>query len=212
MSTLTGTDRHVAPKPFESALIGRVLGDFKVTAKLAQGGVGATYLAKQTLLGREAVIKVLLAGAQAEAQTQSRFLREARLASRVDHPYATQIFAFGAESDGLLWIAMELVRGESLAEMLKKSGPIPLARFAPFFDALCDCVDAVHDKGIVHRDVKPSNVMVTMRNGRMYPKLLDLGIATIIQKERSELSSDEAALVASFETSENPAAKRPLQR
>ena len=186
--------------PEASPLTGRTLGEFLVMEKLGEGGVGAAYRAQQTLLGREAVIKVLIAGADADGQTQSRFLREARLASRLEHPYAVAVYSFGAEPDGLLWIAMELVRGKTLGAWLKEHGPMPLARFAPFFDALCDVVDAVHEKGIIHRDIKPSNVMVMVRNGRLLPKLLDLGIATIASRDQHDpLSVDEATFMAMLE-------------
>src|SRR5215207_2784115 len=92
-------------------LTGRTLGDFVVRDKLGEGGFGAVYRAEQPLLQREAVIKVLHRNLRASDVLIARFLREARLASQLDHPYAAHVYAFGAEEDGLLWIAMELVRG-----------------------------------------------------------------------------------------------------
>jgi serine/threonine protein kinase len=95
-------------------LVGRTLGDFLVRARIGEGGQGVVYRAEQPALGREAVIKVL----RGEGELTARFLREARLASRLDHPYAAHVYAFGAEPDGLLWIAMELVRGTPLDKVL----------------------------------------------------------------------------------------------
>ena len=92
-------------------MIGRKLGDFVVLERLGQGGLGAVYRVEQAVLGREAVIKVLHPRNRLHQDIAQRFLREARLASKLDHPYAAHIYAFGAEPDGLLWIAMELVRG-----------------------------------------------------------------------------------------------------
>jgi serine/threonine protein kinase/WD40 repeat protein len=157
-------------------LVGRTLGEFVVRERIGEGGFGAVYLAEQPALRREAVIKVLHerhgGGANAD-----RFLREARLASKFDHPYAAHVYAFGAEPDGELWIAMELVRGTPLDQLLRGQGPLTLERFVPLFDKICEVVQTAHDQGIVHRDLKPANVMVLSRAGRLLPKLLDFGIA-----------------------------------
>ncbi|MCE9575356.1 MAG: protein kinase [Deltaproteobacteria bacterium] len=147
--------------------------------KLGEGGHGVIYRAEQRGLGREAVIKVLHGRHGADAGMVARFLREAQLASRLDHPYAAHIYAFGAEPDGVLWLAMELVRGTPLAQVLRAQpgGRLALGRFVPLLDRLCEVVHTAHEQGIVHRDLKPDNVMVIARAGRMLPKLLDLGVA-----------------------------------
>ncbi len=155
-------------------LIGRALGDFIVRDVIGEGGFGVVYRAEQPMLGREAVIKVSSAGTPEFVQ---RFLREARLASKLDHPYAAHIYAFGSETDGVLWTAMELVRGTPLDQLIKQQGPLRLERFLPLFDKLCEVVHTAHEQGIIHRDLKPANVMVLSRAGRLLPKLLDLGIA-----------------------------------
>src|SRR5580700_10581024 len=99
-------------------LVGRMLGEFVVRTRLGQGGFGAVYRAVQPALDREAVIKVLHAELHASKAAADRFLREAKLASKLDHPYAAHVYAFGAEPDGELWIAMELVRGTPLDQLL----------------------------------------------------------------------------------------------
>jgi len=158
-------------------MLGRTLGDFVIRERIGAGGVGEVFRAEQTTLGREAVIKVLTRNRELSSQAADRFLREARLASRLDHPFAAHIYAFGAETDGMLWIAMELVRGIPLDRLISTQGPVPLSRFVPFFERLAEVLYAAHEQGIVHRDVKPANVMVLSRTGRLMPKLLDLGIA-----------------------------------
>jgi WD40 repeat protein/serine/threonine protein kinase len=170
-----------------TALVGRTLGEFVVREPLGSGGFGKVYRAEQPVLAREAVIKVLHADLLGSETVVQRFLLEARLASRLDHPYATQIYAFGAEPDGVLWIAMELVRGTPLDRLLEAQGPIPLERFVPLFDRLCEVVHTAHEQGIVHRDLKPANVMVLSRAGRLLPKLLDLGIAKLAEQAGSSL-------------------------
>ena len=157
-------------------MLGRTLGDFVVKERLGGGGGGEVFRAEQVTLGREAVIKVMTRVESTERASE-RFLREARLASQLDHPFAAHVYGFGVEPDGLLWIAMELVRGTPLDQIIKEQGAIPLPRFVPFFERLCEVLQAAHDQGIVHRDIKPANVMVISRAGRLLPKLLDLGIA-----------------------------------
>jgi serine/threonine protein kinase/WD40 repeat protein len=162
------------------ALCGRTLGDFVVRERIGQGGFGAVYRAEQVALGRQAVVKVLHARQRGSEGGAQRFLREAKLASKLDHPYAAHIYAFGAEPDGLLWIAMELVRGTPLDQLLATQGRIPLSRFVPLLDKLCEVLSSAHEQGIVHRDIKPANVMVLARAGRLLPKLLDFGIAKLV--------------------------------
>jgi tRNA A-37 threonylcarbamoyl transferase component Bud32 len=162
------------------SLEGRQLGEFVVREKISEGGFGDVYRAEQPALEREAVVKVLQARRKHDAVIVSRFMREARLASKLDHPYAAHIYAFGAEPDGILWIAMELVRGTPLDQVLA-GGPMPLARFVPFLEQICEVVHSAHEKGIVHRDLKPGNVMVLSRAGRVLPKLLDFGLAKVVE-------------------------------
>jgi len=161
--------------------IGRRVGDFVLGEKLGQGAFGAVYAAEQRGLGREVAVKVLRPSVAIVSDGTARFLREAKLAARLDHPYAAHVYAFGAEPDGLLWIAMERVRGTTLADLIKTSGPLALDRFAPLFERICEVVQSAHDQGIVHRDLKPANVMVVSRAGRLLPKLLDFGIARPVE-------------------------------
>ncbi|MCX5746308.1 MAG: protein kinase, partial [Proteobacteria bacterium] len=160
-------------------LVGRRLGEFVVREELSRGGFGVVFRAEQPALAREAVIKVLHKRLRESENLIARFLREARLASLLDHPYAAHIYAFGAEPDGVLWIAMELVRGTPLDKLLQAQGALSLERFVPLLERICQVVQTAHDQGIVHRDIKPGNVMVLARAGQLLPKLLDLGIAKL---------------------------------
>ncbi|MBA3464998.1 MAG: serine/threonine-protein kinase PknK, partial [Deltaproteobacteria bacterium] len=160
-----------------ASLIGRTLGKLTILEQLGQGGSGEVYRAEQSQLGRSAVIKVLRREIANVPNRVERFLREAKLASRLDHPYAAHVYAFGAEPDGVLWIAMEHVRGATLDELIAQRGALHPAVFAPLFGRLCEVVHSAHELGIVHRDIKGSNVMVIERAGQLLPKLLDFGIA-----------------------------------
>jgi eukaryotic-like serine/threonine-protein kinase len=160
-------------------LSGRQLGEFVLLQQIGAGGYGAVYRCEQPALQRAAVVKVLRLRRRYDDAARERFLREARLASRLDHPYAAHVYSFGAEDDGVLWIAMELVHGVTLGEWLKLRGPMSFPQFVPFFERVAEVVQAAHERGIVHRDLKPSNIMVIEQGGRLFPKLLDFGIAKL---------------------------------
>src|ERR1044071_7926649 len=179
------SDRRVLPSGPRMAdkddLSGRKIGDFILRERIGEGGFGAVYSCDQPLFRREAVIKVLHRRLRGREIIVQRFLREAQLASRLDHPYAAHVYAFGIEEhDKLLWIAMERVHGITLAEWLKTHGPMPLPQFAPFFERVASVVQSAHECGILHRDIKPSNVMVIERAGELLPKLLDFGVAKLL--------------------------------
>jgi len=158
-------------------VIGRSLGDFVLREKLADGGFGEIYRAEQPRLAREAVVKVLRARLEARDAVRVAFVREVQLASRLDHPFAAHVYDCRVEADGLLWIAMELVRGTPLSVYLGQHGRFTPEALAPLLDRICQVVQTAHQTGIVHRDIKPSNVMVIERAGELLPKLLDFGIA-----------------------------------
>ncbi len=182
-------------------LSGRTVGEFVVRERIDEGGFGAVYRCEQLLLGREAVVKVLHRRLRRNDVVLQRFMREARLASRLDHPYAAHVYAFGIEhDDGLFWIAMEMVQGIALHRWLKERGPLTLEQFVPFFERVAEVVQTAHDRGIVHRDLKPSNVMVVERAGRLLPKLLDFGIAKLV---------DDAELAMHGPAPAPPRSKRP---
>ena len=171
-------------------LSGRRLGEFVLQEQIGAGGYGAVYRCEQPVLKRDAVVKVLHTRGRRNNAARERFLREARLASRLEHPYAAHVYSFGAEDDGVLWIAMELVQGITLGEWLKSRGPMPLDQFVAFFECVAQVVQAAHERGIVHRDLKPSNMMVIESGGRLFPKLLDFGIAKLHDESHDELRDE----------------------
>jgi WD40 repeat protein/serine/threonine protein kinase len=159
-------------------LTGCTLGRYRLHERIGAGGFGTVYRGEQPQLGRDVVVKVLHQQLQRDDDALRRFLREARLASRLDHPYAAHVYAFGVEAeDGLAWLAMELVQGVTLKQWLATHGPMPLEQFVPFFERIAEVVQAAHERGIVHRDLKPSNVMCIEGTDGLIPKLLDFGIA-----------------------------------
>jgi len=188
-------------------LTGRNMGGFILRGRIAAGGFGDVYCCDQPLLGREAVVKVLHRDLRRSDVIVRRFLREARLASRLDHPYAVHIYSFGIEEqDRVLWIAMERVHGVTLTEWLKLHGPMPLGQFVPFFERIAAVVHTIHERGIVHRDLKPSNLMVIERAGELLPKLLDFGVAKLLDsasRPEEMLAIDYPSLLATEDSADN---------
>lgn len=156
---------------------GRRVGAYELVERVGVGGFGTVWRAEQPELARPVAVKLLRPTLAARAGLVERFHREARLAARLDHPGAAHVYASGQESDGTTWIAMEWVRGTPLSEHLRRHGAIPLPQAGPLVEQLADVLQAAHDAGIVHRDVKPSNVMVREQNGTLVVKLLDFGLA-----------------------------------
>jgi len=158
-------------------LTGQLLdGKYQVGALLGSGGMSAVYLARHVHLGRPCALKVLLAGRAAHPDAAARFEREAALASRISHPNVCQVHDFGWTPDGLPWLAMEYLEGESLATLLER-GPLPREQVAVIAAGCAAGLAAAHAAGIVHRDLKPANVMLVTRSGAELPVILDFGIA-----------------------------------
>ncbi|HWU86199.1 MAG TPA: serine/threonine-protein kinase, partial [Kofleriaceae bacterium] len=172
-------------------LLGRDL-DSKYTLleKLGQGGMGAVYRAEQRGLGREVAIKVITTHRVADSDMIKRFLREAKLASRLGHPNAVGIIDFGQTSDGVCYLVMELVTGRTLDEVFADEGVFPPERLVRIAAQICDALECAHALQIVHRDLKPSNAML-LAQGRDFVKILDFGLA------KSVASGDVTAVTIS---------------
>jgi serine/threonine-protein kinase len=154
-------------------LAGVSLGDYEITGRLGEGGMGEVYRARDRKLGREVAIKVLSEAFAANPDRLKRFEREARLLATVNHPNIGAIYGL-LEAGGLRGLVLELVEGHTLAAALDR-GPLPLARALSIGAQIADALDHAHRRGITHRDLKPSNVMLTASG----VKLLDFGIGKL---------------------------------
>ena len=151
-------------------LIGRALGDYEITGRLGEGGMGEVYRGRDRKLGREVAIKVLPAAFANDAERLKRFEREARFLATVNHPGIGAIYGL-IEDAGVRALILELIDGETLAATLSR-GPLSLARALSIGAQIADALDHAHRRGITHRDLKPSNVMLTATG----VKLLDFGV------------------------------------
>jgi serine/threonine-protein kinase len=163
----------------EGDLIGSVVAErYHVLKKLGEGGMGTVYLAEHVKMGRKAALKVMNPGMNTDADAIARFNREAANASRLNHPNVCGIYDFGETPDGLIYLAMEFVEGESLMSLISKNGSLPAARAASIIHQAADALALAHDYGIVHRDLKPDNIMIAKgRDGGDLVKVVDFGIA-----------------------------------
>src|SRR5688572_15477711 len=161
----------------EAGAVKKTLGRYKVLGELGRGAMGAVYRAVDPLIEREVAIKTLLPNLPEDvmAEVRERFIREARSAGRLNHPNIVTIFDVG-EQDGMAYIAMELLQGRSLQEILRDKDRLPFDRTAELVAQVADALDAAQSFKIVHRDVKPANVMVDP-SGRA--KLTDFGVAYV---------------------------------
>jgi len=168
-------------------LVGTVIdGRFEVRGFLGQGGMGTVYRAWQKSIGREVAIKVIDRRFVSDEMAVRRFLREARLASQLSQPNTVSIFDVGQSADGRLFLAMELLRGRTLQEVVAADGPFSAQRAAHVGVQLCDALDAASRLQIVHRDLKPANViLLDDPPGRDLIKVLDFGLAKTLGVEES---------------------------
>ncbi len=162
-----------------TAVVGSVIADrYHVISKLGEGGMGQVYLAEHVKMGRKSAVKLMNPGLDGDADAISRFNREAANASRINHPNVAGIYDFGETSDGLIFLAMEFIEGESLTSLVTRSGPLAPVRAADITRQVAEGLEAAHERGIVHRDLKPDNIMIAKgRAGADLVKVVDFGIA-----------------------------------
>src|SRR5688572_13520549 len=141
------------------AIRAAVGGQYEVERLLGQGGMGAVYLGRDLTLQRPVAIKVINPEVAASGTLRDRFLQEARTVARLRHPNIVSVYAAG-ESNGLLYFAMELVPGESLRELMTREGRLPSARAEQIITEIALALDHAHAHGLVHRDVKPDNILI----------------------------------------------------
>ena len=175
-------------------MIGNTLSHYKIIEKLGQGGMGEVYLAEDSRLDRKVALKILPEHLSDRAELRERFEREARAVSSLNHPHICTLHDIG-EQDGIHYLVMEHLVGETLEARLAK-GPLPLEQTLEYAIQIADALDKAHRQGVVHRDLKPGNIML-VKSGA---KLLDFGLAKLQAAETptnlSALPTEQANLTA----------------
>jgi serine/threonine protein kinase len=169
-------------------MIGETVSHDKILEKLGEGGMGVVYRAVDTQLDRPVVIKFLRPEAVGSTERWQRFIREAKAASALNHPHIITIHDFGQHSQQGVecdFIVMEFVEGKSLGEFIDEK-PLPAADTLRYALQAADALSQAHEAGIVHRDVKPANIMVTKKD---QVKILDFGLAKLMEREDVDASA-----------------------
>ena len=167
---------------------GTTVAGYQVETLIGRGGMGAVYRAREEGLGRKVALKVIAPELAQDERFRERFLRESRIAASLDHPHVIPIYQAG-EEDGLLFLAMRYVEGYDLAKLVAEEGALEPRRALELLGQIAEALDAAHEKGLVHRDVKPSNVLIAEAAGREHCYLGDFGLT----KRTGSLSGVTAA-------------------
>lgn len=157
--------------------IGQIFGGrFRIDGEIGRGGMGMVFEATDLEAGDSVAIKMLGKRGALSEDARARFQREASILAGLDHPGIVALRASGDSEDGQLWMAMELLHGETLRGRVERLGPMALSEIAPIIDAACDALQVAHEHGVVHRDLKPDNIYLT--GDPTWPvKLLDFGLS-----------------------------------
>jgi serine/threonine protein kinase len=184
--TLGGATVGALTRP-PSDIIGReIAGRYKIVAKLGEGGMGAVYRGEQLSLKRAVAVKLLRPELSADPMLLRRFNAEAEAVAKLGHPNTVNIYDFGQDSDGALFIAMEFIEGRSLRSAIAKEGPFSARRALTIASQIAASLSDAHARSIVHRDLKPDNVMLQDRGRqRDIVRVLDFGIAKLRDDSRA---------------------------
>ena len=164
---------------------------YRILRVLGEGGMGSVFLADEEALGRNVAIKLIKppqeGSGMSAAEARTRFQREARAMANVEHPNVVRVYAFG-ETNGQNFLVMEHVDGETLAQRIRRAGPLPVPEAVELIGRVVDGLEAASERGIVHRDVKPSNILLDKKG---CPHVADFGLA------RSSISAADSSLTQS---------------
>ncbi len=183
-----GAGRWTPPAPEELAAL---LPQYEIESLLGHGGMGAVYKGRQAALDRPVAIKLLPAELAGDAQFIARFQREARTLARLQHPGIVAVHDFGQTSEGHLYFVMEFVDGTDLHRILHASGGLNPAQTLELISQVCDALHYAHAKGVIHRDIKPGNILVTTDSRA---KLADFGLARPIKDESAMLTGTNVVM------------------
>jgi serine/threonine protein kinase len=181
------------PEPISNISVGSAIGNYRIVRLLGSGGMGSVYEARHRSLDKRVAIKVVRTSYDSPSTLAERFLREGRAGARVRHPNVIDVIDVGTHGDAA-YLVLEYLEGENLNTYLEREGALPVAAIADIMIPVVSALAAVHDVGIVHRDVKPENIFLTRNKaGGLEPKVLDFGISKW-QDEQVRLTGENTIL------------------
>ena len=166
-------------KSFVTLTIGTEVGQYRIIEKIGAGGMGEVYLAHDTKLDRKVALKFLSFHLSQDETSRARFTREAKAAAKLDHPNIVPVHEVG-EYRGRPFFAMAYIKGQSLREVIKQ-GKLTVSGAIDYCMQICEGLNEAHSAGIVHRDIKPGNIIIDTKNK---PRILDFGLATLSGEEK----------------------------
>ena len=161
--------------------IGHTIGNYKITAKLGEGGMGVVYLAEHPVIGKKVAMKAIHPELSKNSDVVSRFVTEAKAVNQIGHEHIVDIADFGNTSEGEFYFVMEYLQGESLSDRLRRETRIDVESALSVSAQIADALNASHEQGIIHRDLKPENIFLCNNRGpgRDFVKVLDFGLAKL---------------------------------
>jgi len=189
-------------------MISSTVGHYRIAEKIGEGGMGEVYRAEDLRLHRTVALKFLPTQLQEDEVARKRFLREARSAAALEHPYICNIKEVNRTGDGRDFIVMEYVEGQTLRERLERGGPLPLDETLRISSEIAEALQAAHARGLVHRDLKPDNIMLTPQG---HAKVMDFGLAKRVTGDDETQQDLTSAVTRSGVVPGTPAYMSPEQ-
>ena len=179
-----------ADPAFDSLIGATLAGRYEIVRRIGEGGMGAVYEARHTVIGKRVAVKVLLEKFLTKSDFVARLLQEARLASSIGHENIVDVTDFGTTDDGRSFVVMEFLDGEALSQLVMREAPLPVERSLRIARQVASALGAAHAKGIYHRDVKPENVYLVRRGDADFVKVVDFGISKAVKQGGNEEGAD----------------------
>lgn len=207
---MDGHDSIAPQRPFSASrksvggdwdpLLNKVIDSrYRVVKRIDEGGMGAIYLVEHIHMGKLMAMKLLLSQHNRDEELVKRFQREAKAISRLSSIHTIAVFDFGYTEEGLLYLVMEYLKGQSLGLALHREGPMSEAQTADIVSQICDSLSEAHEQGIIHRDLKPENIMLMKtKEERYFVKVLDFGLVKlrgVTEETRTEAITTDGCLV-----------------
>src|SRR5262245_36429229 len=184
----------LAPQPDEDLPAGSLAGEYRIEKKIGEGGMGSVYGAKHPLIGKRAAIKVIRRELSTSREAVDRFVLEAQSVNQIGHPNIVDVFGFGQLPDGRSFFVMEWLQGESLRERLQR--PLQFPEAVDILESIAKALQAAHEAGVVHRDLKPDNVyLASIKGEKPKVKLPDFGLAKLTGSDTQRFDRTRTGVV-----------------